>query len=137
MRLDRSNAVLIVAVLAVAGILTWRISQSPRQAPAPAPEAGLPQIRLEPKETIDQFLAQLETDSFKSIGIEKAAAFDQELTLGWNRKWLELPEQYRRETVITIGRAWNLYYGGVTRVYAVPSGDELARYSPPPATRAR
>lgn len=132
MRFDRNVVVLLIAVLVVVGALSWRISQTERSAP-PDTAPSLPTLHVEPRESIDEFLAQFENDAFKSVGLVRADAFEDELVLGWNRKWTELPDHYRRETVSRIGAAWNLYYGGITRVYAVPNGAELARYSPPPA----
>lgn len=130
MKLDRNTVVLLVAVLAVVGLITWRVS-SPAPVPARKAEtSALPVIQVEPKETIDLFLAQFEDETFTSIGLVRVEAVDRELILGWNKKWIELPEHYRRDTVKKIAEPWAMYFGGVTRIFAVPTGHELARYTP-------
>ena len=81
------------------------------------------------KADLDQFIQQFHVEPFPSLGLVEAEAFERELILGWDNRWLSLPRIYRREVVEKIGRPWATYMGGVTMIYSVRDGTEIARYT--------
>ena len=117
----------MVAVLAVAGAVFWAGSNEPQ--PDLREQPAFPIVAVEMKADLDQFIAQFEQEPFLSLGLVEVDAFEKELYLGWDRTWLTLPRLYRGELLEKIGQPWAFYLGGVTRVYAVPDGREIARYS--------
>lgn len=93
------------------------------------PEADLPIVQIEMKATLDEFIEQFEQEPFVSLGVIHVGVSERELIIGWDQRWMSLPRIYRREVIEKVGEPWARYLGGVTRIYAVPDGTELASYT--------
>ncbi len=127
MNFGRRGAGIFVPVLAVFAFIFWTVSSKPVSDTPSGPE--LPIVQVEIKADLDQFIQQFHVEPFPSLGLVEAEAFERELILGWDNRWLSLPRIYRREVVEKIGRPWAYYMGGVTMIYSVPDGIEFARYT--------
>ncbi len=127
MNFDRKSSLILVAVLAILGAVFWNASNE-RDSGVP-PERELPIVQVEMKPDLDQFIEQFRVEPFPSLGLIEAEVFERELIIGWDNRWLSLPQIYRREVLEKIGQPWAYYMGGVTVVYGVPDGSELARYT--------
>ena len=127
MNFGRRGAGILVTVLAVFAFIFWTVSSKPLSDTPSRPE--LPIVQVEMKTDLDQFIQQFHAEPFPSLGLVEADAFERELILGWDNRWLSLPRIYRREVVEKIGRPWATYMGGVTLIYSVPDGTEIARYT--------
>lgn len=121
----------VAVTLAVVGFFIFRSAGEHSPSPSTDTEAAvLPQIEIHPKDSVDAFLEFLEAEPFRGLGLVRATTSDHDLMLGWTRRWVSLPAAYRQDVVRRIAEAWGMYYGGRTTVFAVPTGDELARYTP-------
>lgn len=102
MNFGRRGAGILVTVLAVFAFLFWTVSSQPVSETPSRPE--LPIVQVEMKADLDQFIQLFPAEPLPSLGLVEAEAFERELILGWDNRWLSLPRIYRREVVEKIGR---------------------------------
>ena len=127
MTFDRKSALILVTALAACAVLFWAGSSDSDTTMPPEPD--LPIVYVEMKATLEEFVEQFRREPFVSLGVTHADVAERELIIGWDRHWMALPRIYRREITEKIGEPWARYLGGVTRIYAVPDGTELAGYT--------
>ncbi len=135
MNFDRKSALILVVALAISAALFWAGS-SDRDRATPL-EPDLPIVQVEMKATLDEFIEQFDKEPFVSLGVVHADVTERELIIGWDQRWMSLPRIYRREVIAKVGEPWARYLGGVTRIYAVPDGTELASYTAQAGVRLR